>query len=148
MLLQRTRRVVHFIASPAIVALALSSCRADGTAPTADAQLSPTGGVQVELTLEPGVTLPSVNGTAVTLADFGATAASDTVSVTQSFEAATGITKFHLPPSSKAYTITLVPPTTLNTTAAADPDPPAALIVAGLESRAVTFILGKATVKP
>ncbi|HEU5169985.1 MAG TPA: DUF4382 domain-containing protein [Gemmatimonadales bacterium] len=108
------------------------------------ADISFTGSVRVRLELAEGVTLPEVNGTAVTFADFEANAAGGPVPLTQAFDPTTGETRFFLSPMTGPYTITLVPPGTLNVTA--QPASHAVTIIEGVAAPPVTFTLTAVTV--
>jgi PKD repeat protein len=77
------------------------------------ADISFTGSVEVRVALGEGVTLPTVDGTQVTLGDFDAIATHGTTTVTQAFDPVQGVTVFFLAPHDTPYTITLGIPASL-----------------------------------
>ncbi len=110
------------------------------------ADISFTGSVEVRVVLGEGVTLPAVDGTPVTFADFDATAALGATQVTQAFDPVEGRTVFFLAPSDTPYTITLGVPAALNVTSA--PESHAVTIQEGVEADPVTFTLSAVSVAP
>jgi len=110
------------------------------------ADISFTGSVRVRLQLGDGVTLPTVDATQVTFADFDATATHGATEVTQAFDAVQGETVFFLSPQDTPYTITLGVPASLEVTST--PASHDVTITEGVESPAVTFTLDAVSVKP
>jgi hypothetical protein len=107
------------------------------------ADISFTGSVEVRVALGEGVTLPTVDGTQVTLGDFDATATHGTTAVTQAFDPVAGVTVFFLSPHDTPYTITLGVPASLEVLAT--PASHSVTIHEGVEAPEVVFTLASAS---